>query len=140
MFEKDFLIYKNLRVVVTGSTGFKGSWLCFWLYLLGSKVTGISLKPEKDSILFKNLQLSKKINQKYLDIRNFKSLNNLIKKEKPDFIFHLAAQSVVSESFYDPIKTLSTNIMGSSNILEIVRLNKIKNLIFITSDKCYLND
>ena len=140
MFDKNFSIYKNLKVVVTGSTGFKGSWLCFWLYLLGSKVTGVSLKPEKDSILFKNLQLFKKINQKYLDIRNFKSFNDLIKKEKPDLIFHLAAQSVVSESYYDPLKTLSTNIMGSSNILETVRLNKIKNLVFITSDKCYLND
>ena len=132
--------YKNLKVVVTGSTGFKGAWLCFWLHLLNAKVVGIALKPERDSILFKRLLLSKKIKQIYLDINNFTKLNSTIKKEKPDIIFHLAAQSVVSESYINPLQTITTNVIGSSNILESVRLNKIKNLIYITSDKCYLND
>ena len=132
--------YKNLKVIVTGSTGFKGAWLCFWLYLIGAKVVGISLKPEKNSILFKKLLLQKKIKQFYLDIRNFKKLNQIIKKEKPDIIFHLAAQSVVSESYINPLLTMTTNVIGSANILEGVRVNKIKNLVYITSDKCYLND
>ena len=133
-------VYKNLKIIVTGSTGFKGAWLCFWLNLLGAKVIGIALKPEKDSILFHKLSLSKKINQIYLDINNFKKLNQVIKKEKPNIIFHLAAQSVVSESYINPISTMSTNVIGSANVLETVRINKIKNLIYITSDKCYLND
>jgi CDP-glucose 4,6-dehydratase len=132
--------YKNLKVIVTGSTGFKGAWLCFWLHLLNAKVVGIALKPEKNSILFKRLLLSKKIRQIYLNINNFKKLDQIIKKEKPDIIFHLAAQSVVSESYINPLQTITTNIIGSSNILESVRINKIKNLIYITSDKCYLND
>ena len=133
-------VYKNLKIIVTGSTGFKGAWLCFWLNLLGAKVIGIALKPEKDSILFHKLSLSKKINQIYLDINNFKKLNQVIKKEKPNIIFHLAAQSVVSESYINPISTMSTNVIGSANVLETVRINKIKNRIYITSDKCYLND
>ncbi len=140
MINNKLQVYKNLKVVVTGSTGFKGTWLCFWLYLLNAKVTGIALKPEKNSILFSKLLLSKKIKQIYLDINNFKKLNSIIKKEKPDIIFHLAAQSVVSESYINPLQTINTNVIGSSNILEVVRLNKIKNLIYITSDKCYLND
>ena len=140
MYQKDFKkTYKNLKVLVTGSTGFKGSWLSFWLYKIGAKVTGIALKPEKDSILFKGLNLDKKIRQYYLDISNFKKLNQIIKKTKPDIIFHLAAQSIVSKSFEEPLNTFQTNILGSVNILETFRLNKVPNLVFITSDKCYLN-
>ena len=132
--------YKNLKVLVTGSTGFKGAWLCFCLHLLNARVIGIALKPEKNSLLFKKLLLSNKIKQIYLDIKYFKKLNQIIKKEKPDIIFHLAAQSVVSESYINPINTITTNVIGSSNILESVRINKIKNLVYTTSDKCYLND
>ncbi len=131
--------YKNLKVLVTGSTGFKGSWLCKWLCLLGSKVIGVGLKPEKGSVLFNSFGLNKKIKQFYIDIKNFDKINNIIKKEKPDIIFHLAAQSIVSTSYKDPLETFGTNVIGSSNILEAVRLNKIPNLVYITSDKCYLN-
>ena len=140
MINNNLQVYKNLKVIVTGSTGFKGAWLCFWLNLLNAKVIGIALKPEKGSLLFDKLNLAKKIKQIYLDINNFKRLNHVIKKEKPDIIFHLAAQSVVSESYINPINTMKTNVIGSANILESVRLNKIKNLVYITSDKCYLND
>jgi len=140
MINNNLQVYKNLKIIVTGSTGFKGAWLCFWLNLLNAKVIGIALKPEKGSILFDQLSLSKKIKQIYLDINNFKKLNQIIKKEKPDIIFHLAAQSVVSESYINPINTMKTNVIGSANILESVRLNKVQNLVYITSDKCYLND
>lgn len=132
--------YKNLKVIVTGSTGFKGSWLCFWLNIAGAKVIGVALKPEKGSIIFNKLNLKKKIKQIYLNINNFEKLNDVIRREKPDIIFHLAAQSIVSLSYLNPLNTFSTNVIGSLNILESVRKNKIKNLVYITSDKCYLND
>ena len=131
--------YKNLKVLVTGSTGFKGAWLCKWLCLLGSKVVGVGLKPEKESVLFKSFGLNKKIKQFYVDIKEFNKINRIVKKEKPDIIFHLAAQSIVSTSFKDPLYTFGTNVIGSANILESVRTNKISNLVYITSDKCYLN-
>ena len=131
--------YKNLKVLVTGSTGFKGSWLCEWLLLLGSKVIGVGLKPEKGSIIFESFKLNKKIKQYFVDIRNFSKVNSVIKKEKPDIIFHLAAQSIVSYSYSHPLETVETNILGSTNILESVRKNEISNLVYITSDKCYLN-
>ncbi len=132
-------IYKDKKVLITGSTGFKGSWLCFWLKNLDAKVVGVGLKPEKGSILFKSLELKKIIKQYFLDISNFNQINKIIKKEKPDIIFHMAAQSIVSESYIEPFKTIKSNTLGSVNILESVRKNKIKNLIYITSDKCYLN-
>ena len=131
--------YKNKKVLVTGSTGFKGSWLCYWLYNLGAKVVGVGLKPEKNSILFNELKLKSKIKQKTINIQNFKKINQLIKKEKPQIIFHLAAQSIVSLSYKKPLETFRTNILGSANILESVRVNNIPNLVYITSDKCYLN-
>jgi len=132
--------YKKLKVLVTGSTGFKGSWLCFWLNLLQAKIVGVALKPEKGSVLFKKLKIEKKIKQYYVDITNFDKLNKIIIKENPDLIFHLAAQSIVSQSYKYPLETINSNIIGSSNILEAVRKNNIKNLVYISSDKCYLND
>ena len=140
MINNNLQVYKNLKIIVTGSTGFKGAWLCFWLNLLDAKVIGMALKPEKGSILFDKLSLSKKIKQIYLDINNFKKLNQIIKKEKPDIIFHLAAQSLVKDSYIDPHFTISTNAGGSNNILECCRLSKsLKSIVYITSDKCYEN-
>ena len=131
--------YKNLKILITGSTGFKGAWLSHWLFNLGAKIIGVGLPTEKDSILYKNLKLDKKISQYIFDINNFNKINDLIKKEKPDLIFHLAAQSIVSSSYKEPLKTFQSNIMGSGNILESYRINKIPAMVFITSDKCYLN-
>ena len=131
--------YKNKKIFVTGSTGFKGSWLCFWLNKMGAKVTGVGLKPEKGSVVFKALKIDQIIKQYYFDVTDYKKLNNLVIKFKPDLILHLAAQSVVSESYNRPIQNYSTNVMGSINILDSVKKNKIKNLVYITSDKCYQN-
>ena len=136
---KYLLSYKRKKVLITGTTGFKGAWLSFWLDMLGARVVGIALKPEKSSILYNTLKLEKKIKQYYLNINEYKKLNFIIKKEKPDIIFHLAAQSIVSESFVDPLTTMKTNIIGSVNLLESFRINNIPNLVYITSDKCYLN-
>ena len=131
--------FKNLKVLITGTTGFKGSWLAFWLKDLGANIVGVALKPEKDSLLFKNLNLEKKIKQYYFDICNFKKLNYVIKKERPDIVFHLAAQSIVSNSFNFPLETFKTNIIGSANVLEAYRANSVPYLVYISSDKCYLN-
>ena len=91
-------------------------------------------------LIYKSLRINKKIKQYYLNINNFKKLHKVIKKEKPNIIFHLAAQAIVSVGYKDPLDTFETNLIGSANILESCRLNKIKNLIYITSDKCYLDD
>ena len=88
--------------------------------MLGAKVVGVWLKPEKDSIIFSSLELNKRINQYFVDIKNFNKINHIIKKEKPDIIFHLAALSIVSESYYNQKETFTTNIIGSLNILETV--------------------
>ena len=85
------------------------------------------------------MKLNKKIKQYYIDIRDLKKLDQVIKKEKPRIVFHLAAQSIVSLSFKNPIDTVTTNVIGSTNVLESIRLNKVPNLIYVTSDKCYLN-
>ena len=88
---KKFLkIYKNKKVLITGSTGFKGAWLCFWLHLLKAKVIGIGLKPEKGSKIFSSLKLTNKIKQYYTNINDFDRLNAIIKKHRPNIIFHLA--------------------------------------------------
>ncbi len=135
----DLNSYKNLKVLVTGSTGFKGSWMCLWLIMLGAKVYGISLKPNNESILFKSLKLSSKIKQINCDINNYDKINEIIKKIKPDIIFHLAAQSLVSKSFNDPLTTIKTNIYGSAVILKSFVENNCDTLILCTSDKCYKN-
>ena len=128
-----------MKVLITGTTGFKGSWLAHWLHELGAKVIGVGLKQKKGIILFESLNLKRKINHYFLDICNFNKLNGIIKKEKPDIIFHLAAQSIVSTSFIEPLNTFHSNIIGSANVLESFRINSIPNLVYVTSDKCYLN-
>ena len=122
-------IYKNKRVLVTCTTGFKGSWLSFWLNKLGAKVVGIGLKPEKDSFIFHSLSLNKRIKQYYINIKDRNKLNAVVKKEKPDIIFHLAAQSDVSKSVINPTETFGTNVMGSLNILDVYKENKIDELL-----------
>jgi len=98
--------YKNKKVLVTGATGFKGSWLCSWLLELGSEVYGTGYSPNKNKKLFYSLNLQKKINLSLFDIRKFDKINNLIKKVKPQIIFHLAAQPLVYDSFLKPKYTL----------------------------------
>ena len=99
----------------------------------------VLLRPEKNSIIFKKLKINYKIKQYNLNINNLSHLQKVIKRERPQIIFHLAAQSIVSESFINPLETFNTNVMGGVNLLECCRKFKIKHLVFITSDKCYLN-
>ena len=128
------------KVIVTGNTGFKGSWLSIWLHSLGARVTGISKDIPSEPSLFKVLQLDKKIKHHYADICDLTAMQELIRSVQPDFIFHLAAQPIVSVSYQDPIATLQTNVMGTANILEAMRaLTNPCTAVMITSDKCYDN-
>ena len=132
--------FKNKKILITGHSGFKGSWLATWLNMLGASVTGISLKPKIKPSHFELLQLESKIESIMLDITDFKSLNSKINEIKPDYIFHLAAQSIVRTSYEEPINTFKTNVIGTINLLESLKtLTNKCNVILITSDKCYEN-
>lgn len=130
--------YKNKKVIVTGHTGFKGSWLTIILKFLGSNVYGYALKPKKLS-LFNALNLKDKlVKNKFSDIRNYLSLKSFILKTKPDIIFHLAAQSIVSEGYLKPEYTWDVNVDGTLNLLKTTeQLKKKCTLIVVTTDKVY---
>ena len=135
-----YKFYKNKTILVTGHTGFKGSWLTTWLLNLGCKVVGISKNIPTKPSNFVDLNLKKRIKNYYLNIQDFKKLKKIILKEKPDVVFHLAAQSIISESFLHPLETVNTNTQGSLNILHASSFLKNKCMcIMITSDKCYFN-
>tara|TARA_B100001057_G_scaffold495145_1_gene593426 strand:- start:2680 stop:3753 length:1074 start_codon:yes stop_codon:yes gene_type:complete len=132
--------FKNKKVIITGHTGFKGSWLAAWLHLLGAKVIGISNNIPTNPSHFKYLQMKNKIKNIKLDIRDTKKLKKIFKSNKPDYVFHLAAQSLVKQSYIDPKYTLETNSIGTLNILESLRTIKNQCIaVFITSDKVYRN-
>lgn len=133
-------IFKNKRVLVTGHTGFKGAWLTTWLVMLGAKVLGISKNLPTKPSFYKELKISKNITDLRFDIKDLNKLNTAVKKFQPDFIFHLAAQSLVNVSYKNPLVTWQTNLIGTINILESVRSLKKKCVcVIITSDKCYRN-
>ena len=133
-------VFKNKTIIVTGHTGFKGSWLTFWLKKLGAKVIGVSSNYITKPSNFEILGLKRDISHKKMDIRNLKNIKKLIKSSKPDFIFHLAAQSLVKKSYNYPIETITTNSIGTLNILDSLRsLKKRCTVILITSDKSYRN-
>lgn len=133
-------IFKNKKVLITGHTGFKGSWLSLWLNISGAKVYGISNNYKSTETNIKNFRLKKNVKNFNIDIRNFVKLNKIITKIKPDFIFHFAAQSLVGNSFKNPVYNFETNFNGTLNLLEVLRLSKFKCIsIIITSDKSYKN-
>jgi len=133
-------IYKNREVLVTGHTGFKGSWLSLWLTELGANVIGYSLEPPTQPNLFETLSLNKKLIHIIGDVRDEKKLSSVFKKYQPEFVFHLAAQPLVRLSYKEPKLTYETNIMGTINMLEAIRkTNSVKVCVIITSDKCYEN-
>lgn len=133
-------IYFGKKVLITGSTGFKGSWLSTWLIKLGAKVYGYSIDIPTNPSMFETLKLSEKINNCFADIRNIEMMDKCIQDVKPDFIFHLAAQAIVSRSYKEPFETITTNAIGTASILEAIK--KIKwecTCVLITSDKVYDN-
>ena len=135
-----FKDFKGKKIVITGHTGFKGSWLSLWLNYLGADVYGISNNFKINQTNFNNFKMKKNIKNFDIDIRNFEKLNKLIKKIKPDFIFHFAAQSLVGASYKNPLYNFETNFNGTLNLLEVLRLSNFKCVsIMITSDKSYRN-
>ena len=133
-------IFKNSRVIVTGHTGFKGSWLTAWLKQLGANVMGISLDPPTYPSHFTASKINLGIKDIRMDIRNRAKLEKKITTFKPNFVFHLAAQSLVRISYKNPTITWQTNVIGTLNILESLRkLKNVCNVVIITSDKCYFN-
>tara|TARA_B100000242_G_C43047648_1_gene489115 strand:- start:908 stop:2038 length:1131 start_codon:yes stop_codon:yes gene_type:complete len=134
--------FNGKKVIITGHTGFKGSWLTLWLIHLGAKVTGISDRIPTNPSNFEANQLKKKINHFKFDIRNKKKFLFIINKIKPDYIFHLAAQSLVKKSYKNPVETFETNTFGTLNLLETLKKVKFKkkcSVVIITSDKSYKN-
>ena len=131
--------WSGKKVFVTGHTGFKGSWLCIFLKILGAKVTGYALQPKTNPSLFKLAKIEEILEKSiYADIRDYERLIKEIKKSKTNIIFHLAAQPLVRYSYIKPKETFETNILGTLNILESVRkIKKIKSTVIITSDKVY---
>jgi len=134
-------VFKGKNILVTGDTGFKGSWLCLWLHILGARVFGYALEPERDEDHFNLLGLNKIINHVTGDIRDWVSVKKIFDLSQPEFLFHLAAQPLVRYSYQEPRITFDTNVLGSVNILEAARLTEsLKALIYVTSDKCYRNN
>jgi CDP-glucose 4,6-dehydratase len=133
--------WKNKKILITGHTGFKGSWLTLILHGLGSKITGYALNPISKPNFFDGLNLSRFLHKDYRNnILNFKKLKSVILKEKPQIIFHLAAQSSVLESYKTPISTINSNVLGTANLLEAIKFSKtVKSLVIATTDKVYLN-
>lgn len=131
-------IYKGKKVLITGHTGFKGSWLALWLQQMGARVYGYSLKPYTELNHLDVLKL--KIDQQINDIRNQEALSNYISDVQPHIVFHLAAQALVRKSYEDVVGTYSTNVMGTLNVFEACRQTKsVKAIVNVTTDKCYEN-
>jgi CDP-glucose 4,6-dehydratase len=132
--------YENRRVLVTGHTGFKGSWLCSWLLELGAQVAGFSLNVPTVPSNFEAIRLRERLAHFEGDIRDRNALFRVVQAFKPEMIFHLAAQSLVRLSFGDPILTFETNTLGTLNVLECLRQSAQPLAgVIITSDKCYQN-
>lgn len=133
-------VYQNKKVLVTGNTGFKGSWLSAWLLQLGAKVHGISDRIPTVPSHFEEAKLAEQIHYLEVDVCDFDSVQQALVQIQPDFVFHLAAQPLVRLSYAEPLQTLKTNMMGTANILEVLRLIQHPcNAVMITSDKCYDN-
>jgi CDP-glucose 4,6-dehydratase len=132
--------FKNKRIFLTGHTGFKGSWLTFWLHKMGAEICGYSLVPPTEPNLFDLCRLSGDIQSVSGDVRDLEKFKMTIDGFRPDIVFHLAAQSLVRRSYEEPVETYSTNVMGTVNLLEAVRkVDNVKAVINVTSDKCYEN-
>lgn len=132
--------YQGKKVLVTGHTGFKGSWLCEWLLSMEAKVTGYALAPNTEPALFDQLGLATRINHRLADIRDAQEVARVVKEVQPDVVFHMAAQPLVRLSYQVPLETYAVNVMGTAHVLEALRaLRKPCSAIMVTSDKCYEN-
>lgn len=136
----DFNIYKNMKVLVTGHTGFKGCWLVAWLNQLGADVLGYSLEPNTNPSMFKELSLEKSCKSVIGNILDREKLEKAVKEFKPEIVFHLAAQPLVRLSYSEPLLTYQTNVIGTLNVLEAARkCQSVRAFVNVTTDKCYEN-
>ena len=130
--------FKNKKVFITGHTGFKGSWLTQMLLNFGADISGYSLKPNTNPNLFAILGIKDKVNHHMGDIRDYKKLSGAIKDEKPEIVFHLAAQPLVRESYDNPLYTYETNVIGTANVLQSIKeAGMVKSAVVVTTDKVY---
>ena len=137
----DLSFYSGKTVMVTGHTGFKGSWMCKTLVLLGAKVVGYSLAPPTNPSLFEAAGIAGQINSVIGDIRDLAKLKETMSKYRPDIVIHMAAQPIVRESYVNPVYTYETNVMGTVNICEAVRLcDSVRSFVNVTTDKVYKNN
>ena len=135
---KNKKFWAGKRVLVTGHTGFKGSWLTLWLKSLGADVTGYALEPSTDPSLWRLLNLQSDIRNHIADIRDALALTGVLQEVRPEIVFHLAAQSLVRLSYRDPVGTYTTNVMGTAHLLEALRQTVgVRVVVNVTSDKCY---
>jgi CDP-glucose 4,6-dehydratase len=132
--------WSGKRALLTGHTGFKGSWLALWLSRLGAQVTGISLPPATAPNLFSLAGVDELIDSRYADIRDAEQLAAIVREAAPDIVFHLAAQALVRASYRQPLATLATNVMGTAHLLDALRgQGSVKAAVLITTDKVYKN-
>lgn len=130
--------FRGARVLVTGHTGFKGSWMCEWLLSLGAEVHGFALQPPTDPALFDQLDLAARMTSRLADVRDRAALGQALNASRPEFVFHMAAQPLVRRSYREPHETFTTNFVGTLNLLEELRLSAIPcAVVTVTSDKCY---
>jgi CDP-glucose 4,6-dehydratase len=136
----DKAFWKGKKVLITGHTGFKGSWLSLWLQSLGANVVGYALSPPTDPSLFEVAHVADGMTSIIGDTRDLEHLQAVIAEHHPEFIIHMAAQAIVHHSYRNPVETYTTNVMGTVNVLEAVRQSKgVRVVVSITSDKCYEN-
>lgn len=136
----DMAFYKNKKVLITGHTGFKGSWMCKLLAMAGANVIGYALKPQTEPTLFNLCHLSEEIQSIEGDVRDLAHLNDVFNTIQPEIVIHMAAQPIVRESYKNPVYTYETNVMGTVNVLECIRRAfSVKSFINVTTDKVYLN-
>lgn len=136
----DLSFYKGKKVLITGHTGFKGSWMCQMLLNAGAEVTGYALENVTEPDLFSVLKLSEHMNSIIADVRDYESLLKAVSENRSEIVIHMAAQPIVRESYVNPLYTYETNVMGTANLLEAVRnTDTVRSLINVTTDKVYLN-
>ena len=130
--------WRGRRVLVTGHTGFKGSWLLLWLARLGARVTGVALPPPTNPSLYESASLDRACDSRTCDVRDAAALRTIVAETSPEIVFHLAAQSLVRASYHDPLGTFSTNMLGTANLLDAIRgVQSIRSAVIVTTDKVY---
>jgi len=137
----DQKFWKNKNVFITGHTGFKGSWICLWLHKMGANVTAFALSPPSDPSLFELARVEELVKSIEGDVRDPEAISTAITEAKPEIVIHMAAQSLVRKSYQEPLETLTTNVIGSANVLDAIRSTpSVKAVVMVTSDKCYHNE